>query len=307
MSQTSSSSYVVRNYRSDDFKNYVRLNLEVAHLSQSERLASAQLIVERLSRPHFYPEQHLFVVEVAGIIVGYVEITPEPEIGRVILDCLVHPKHRRRGLAITLLARAMHAMSPSGARVAHVNILEDNIGGANLLSKLGFTLVRRFLELSLNLCGFDLPDIDNWHTSSCHLKRGEERKLAWIQNLAFTGTWGYKPNTPDEIAYLISLADPEDVILICEDGEPIGYCWTRIEFAEGEGRGRIYMTGVHPSHRGRGMGKGLLIEGLRYLMGKNLDFVDLTVDSENAVACALYKSLGFKAQTTSLWYEKSLQ
>ncbi|MCL0056457.1 GNAT family N-acetyltransferase [Dehalococcoidia bacterium] len=307
MSEISRSSYVVRNYRSDDLESYVRLNLEVAHLAQTERLASAQLIVERLSRPNFYPEQHLFVVETAGSIVGYLEVTPELKIGRVILDCLVHPKHRRRGLATTLLARAMHATSESGARVAHVNILQDNPGAANLLSKLGFTPVRRFLELSLDLSGIDFPDTDHWSSSCCHLKRGEEEKLARIQNLAFTGTWGYNPNTPDEIAYLITLADPEDVILICEDGEPIGYCWTRIEFAEGEGKGRIYMTGVHPEHRGRGVGKGVLLAGLRYLAGKKLKSVDLTVDSENTVACALYQSLGFKVQTTSLWYEKSLQ
>lgn len=306
MSEISTSSYVVRNYRSDDFESYIRLNLEVADLAQTERLASAQLIIERLSRPNFYPEQHLFVVETAGKIVGYLEVTPEPKIGRVILDCLVHPKHRRRSLATTLLARAMHAASESGARVAHVNILQDNPGAANLLSKLGFARVRRFLELSLDLSGIDFPDTDPWLSSCCHLKRGEEEKLARIQSLAFTSTWGYNPNTPEEIAYLISLANPQDVILICEDGEPVGYCWTRIGFAEGEGKGRIYMTGVHPRHRGRGVGKGVLLAALRYLASKNLESVELTVDSENTAACALYWSLGFKIRTTSLWYEKSL-
>ncbi len=303
---TSGSSYSIRNYRSPDFESYVRLNLEIAALLKIERLASAQLIIERLSRPNFYPEEHLFVVETAGRIIGYLEVTAELKIGRVILDCLVHPQHRRRGLATTLLAHAMHRASESGAEVAHVNILQDNPDAANLLSNLGFAPVRRFLELSLDLSGIDFPDTDPWSSSYCHLKRGEEEKLARIQNLAFTGTWGYNPNTPEEIAYLISLADPQDVILICEDGEPVGYCWTRIEFAEGEGKGRIYMTGVDPRHRGKGMGKGVLLAGLRYLAGKKLKSVELTVDSENTVACALYRSLGFKLRTTSLWYEKSL-
>ncbi len=311
MSEISTSSYVVRNYRSDDFESYVRLNLDVAHLAHTERLASAQLIIERLSRPNFYPEQHLFVVEIAGSIVGYLEVTPELKIGRVILECLVHPEHRRRGLATTLLARAMHRASELGTSVAHVNILQDNLSAASLLSRLGFEPMRRFLELSLNLSDIDFPDADRRSSSYHHLKRGEEDKLAHIQNLSFKGTWGYNPNTPEETAYLINLADPEDVILACEDKEPVGYCWTRIELAEdatgGADKGRIYMVGVDPGHRGRGVGKGVLLAGLRYLKSKNLEFVELTVDSENKAACALYHSLGFKVRTTSLWYEKSLQ
>jgi ribosomal protein S18 acetylase RimI-like enzyme len=32
----------------------------------------------------------------------------------------------------------------------------------------------------------------------------------------------------------------------------------------------------------------------------------LTVDSGNEVACALYRSVGFKIQASSMWYEKNV-
>ena len=309
MTKAGNSPYVVRNYRPPDFVGYVQLNLEVANnLVRIERRASPQSLAKRLSRPNFSPEQDLFVVETAGEIVGYLEITPELRIGRVVLDCLVHPRHRRRGMATTLLACAMGRASELGAGVAHVNILQDNLSAASLLSRLGFEPVRRFLELSVNLSDIDFPDADCRSFSCRHLKRGEEDKLAHIQNLSFEGTWGYNPNTPEEIIY--NLADPQDVILIYKQGVSgpdtlVGYCWT--ELAGGADKGRIYMLGVDPGHRGRGVGKRVLLAGLRYLKSKNLKFVELTVDSENKAACALYQSLGFETRTTSLWYEKSLR
>jgi mycothiol synthase len=67
------------------------------------------------------------------------------------------------------------------------------------------------------------------------------------------------------------------------------------------------MLGVDPDYQGRGLGKRLLLAGLSYLKGKGLQVVELTVDRENKVACTLYKSVGFKLWTSSLWYEKRLE
>jgi mycothiol synthase len=67
------------------------------------------------------------------------------------------------------------------------------------------------------------------------------------------------------------------------------------------------MMGVDPDYRGRGLGRQLLLAGLSYLKSKDLRRVELTVDSENKEACTLYKSVGFKLWTSSLWYEKRLE
>jgi ribosomal protein S18 acetylase RimI-like enzyme len=66
------------------------------------------------------------------------------------------------------------------------------------------------------------------------------------------------------------------------------------------------MIGVDPEYQRRGVGKQLLLEGVSYLKGKGIHLVDLTVDSENHAAIILYKSVGFKHRTSTLWYEMPL-
>jgi mycothiol synthase len=140
------------------------------------------------------------------------------------------------------------------------------------------------------------------------LKEGEEERLTQLQNRSFTGAWGYNPNTVEEIIYRMRLSNcsPNDILIAFDDDKPIGYCWTRRYFWRSEGMGRIYMLGVDPDHRGSGWGRKLLLAGLSYLKSKGHRVVELTVDSQNKIAYALYKSIGFKLWTSSLWYEKRL-
>ncbi len=67
------------------------------------------------------------------------------------------------------------------------------------------------------------------------------------------------------------------------------------------------MLGVDPDYRGRGIGKIALLAGLSYLKNKGIRVAEITVDSKNEVACALYRSVGFKLWTTTLWYEKAIK
>ena len=78
------------------------------------------------------------------------------------------------------------------------------------------------------------------------------------------------------------------------------------EKANGERIGLILMMGVDPDYRDKGIGKIVLLAGLSYLKSKGVQVAELTVDSENEVACALYRSVGFQTWTSSLWYEKAI-
>jgi len=193
--------------------------------------------------------------------------------------------------------------------VAHVNIREDNIVAQRVLPGLDFSLVRRFLKLRLDIADVRCSNINQPPLKCRYLRRGEEDKLTQIQNRAFVSTWGFNPNTAEEITYRTNLStySPEDIVLICERDKVIGYCWTGIICEGGvasERKGSVFMLGVDPDYRGKGIGKRVLLAGLARLKSKDLQVAELTVDSENKVACALYKSIGFKVQTSSFWYEK---
>jgi len=309
--EKSNCAYTIRNYQPEDFDKYVLLNTEAEELEPSGRCTSPQGIAEHLGRPNYSPEQDLFVAEMAENIVGFMDVIPELNIEHVILDCWIHPAHRRRGLATKFLDYATHRAKKLGARLAHVSIMEDNIIAKEALSRLGFSLVQKFFELSLDITHARWLDINRAATECRHLTQGEEDKLTQIQNRAFAGAWGFNPNTVEEITYRAnsSACSPEDIILLQEGNKIVGYCWTG---AVCEGRvtsertGRIYMLGVDPDYRNRGIGKKVLLAGLARLKSRGLQIAELTVYSDNKAARALYKSIGFKIRTSGFWYEKAI-
>ena len=52
------------------------------------------------------------------------------------------------------------------------------------------------------------------------------------------------------------------------------------------------------------MGKRVLIAGLAHLSSKGVCVIEVSADTENETALALYQSAGFEVCMSSLWYEK---
>ena len=234
--------YTVRNYKSADFNKYVPMVIEAEKLEPRVHHVSPQVIAEHL----YHPEQNLFVVEIAGNLVGYMYVWPELTIGRIILDCWVHPEHRRKRLATSLFDYATRRANELGVRVAHVNVREANEVARRVLSKLGFMPVRRYLELRLDMNKVCWQDINQTALRCRQLRQGEEDKLTQLQNRAFAGTWGYNLNNVESTTYRLNLSyrSPEDVVLVCDGDKVIGYCWTEIinneDVGDAEREGRIF-------------------------------------------------------------------
>lgn len=307
----SDSDYIIRNYRDADFDSYLELRIEAAKLKSFQDYISSQFLRSSLGRPNYSPEQDLSLVELSGEVVGYLDNGPERKIERVILDCFIQSEHRRKGLAKKLLTRAEKRAKELGVKVAHVSVSEKNTIARKALAELGFQLIRREHELRLALNEATVRE-SAASFAIRHLQPGEEDKLTHIQNRSFAGSWGYNPNTEEEIRYGTSTGayTPEEILLACEGDRPVAYCWTGVAYREGadmnEGIGYIGMIGVDPDYRGLGMGRAVLLAGLSYLKSKGLRIAQLTVDGENEVARALYRSVGFRVYDTSLWYEKAL-
>ncbi len=297
------SRYIIRNYRPADFDRFVGLQAEAEKLEPCGRAVSPRSISERLGRPHYSPERDLFIAELDGSGVAYLDTATEPAIGRVVADCWVHPLHRRRGLARRLLERGLGRAGELGLKALHVNIMETDKNAGRALSRLGFKRVRQYLEMELDMDGVVWQDIDPVSLGCRPLQPGEEDKLTDIQNRSFTGSWGFNPNPVETIVYSLNLVDrsPGDVVLAFDEEDVDGYCWTAVTE---EGKGRIEMMGTDPDYRGRGVGKRVLLCGLLHLKDKGVEVTVLTVDSQNQAAKTLYSSTGFKVVAKSLWYEK---
>jgi mycothiol synthase len=298
----------IRNYQTSDLRKYALLQTEIEKLEPMGRCVSPQFTAKQLRRPNYCPEQDLFIAEIDKDIVGFMNIESELAIGRVILDCRVLPDHRKRGITVELFNSSMNRAKELGAKVAHVNINEDNVAAKKILLELGFSLVRRFLELRLDIGRVEGLGIQPT-LECCYLRPGEEDKLTQLQNRAFAGTWGYNPNTVEEITFRISSStcSQQDIVLTYEGHRAIGCCWTGIICEEGipsVRKGRIHMLGVDPDYRGKGIGRELIMAGLARLRNRGLNVAELTVDSENKAACCLYRSIGFEVQANTFWYQK---
>ena len=305
-------SYIIRNYCPADFETYLRLQVESEQLESSGRFISARGLSDYLERPNFASQKDLFVAEFNGALVGYLSTTLEPGIQRALLDGLVHPLHRRKGIATELFTRGLQRVNESGINAAQVSVLETNASARGFLNHLGFTFIRYFFKLRLDINRVQLPAARRGPTTSRRLKPGEKDLLTELQNRCFIDTWGFNPNTPEEIAYRLNMhgRSPEDVILTYLKDKPVGYCWIIINPEENakreKNKGLIHMLGVDPGYRKQEIGKAILLNGIEELQDKSVDIVELTVDSENPAACALYESVGFEVSAKTEWYEKAV-
>ena len=303
-----STEHVIRNYRSADFDALLQLKNMAAALAADGGYLSSQAMRNIMGRPGYTPEQDLFVAETAGDVVGYLDINAETKIDRTVLEILVLPEHRRQGIARELYWQAVPQVKSTGAKVAHVNVREDNATGRLVLEKSGCSPVRRFYELTVDLAVVPEPSTPAEFIIR-PLQEGEEAVLAELQNRAYAGSWGYNPNTIEDIVYATSTTSNtrEGICLALDKDIPIGYFWVRTEYIEHDKRqGRLAMLGVDPDYQGKGIGRVLLLAGLSCLKDRGLQVARLTVDSDNLAANTLYRSIGFRKSDTSLWYEKVL-
>jgi mycothiol synthase len=303
---------IIRNFSDDDFNRYVTLHVESGQLDPAGRLVISRQLRDDLGHPKFKPQTDLWVADLSGVLVGCLAINREPEIGRGLLAGCVHPQHRRKGIATKLLTEGLQSIRASGIQSAQASVLESNAGAKSLLNQMGFAKVRYFDEMRLAINSIQLPANREDAVTSRRLEPGEAKLLTQIQNRCFAGSWGFNPNTEEEIAYRLSMQSrsPQEVILTYEGNHPVGYCWTIITGKENESRaetkGQIHMLGVDPHYRRQEIGKAVLHNGLKALNARGVDIVELTVDSKNTAASALYGSVGFAVYAKTEWYEKIL-
>ncbi|MFQ6069808.1 MAG: GNAT family N-acetyltransferase [Candidatus Aminicenantales bacterium] len=303
----------IRNYSSADKKLINSFFQEIAENHGFAGDVSLTSLRKGIKKPGYFPQRHLFLAEEEGRISGLANLDPELRIKRVILSGYIHPSSRGKGIGFMLLEHATRRAREMGAEAIHVSLSDDDSSARNFLLKNGFSPVRVFITLRLvfsqNRKTEFSSETDKY--SLTFLEKGEEKKLARLQNSCFAGSWGFSPNTPREIEFWFRITGTSflDVIVKREGKRIVGYCWTQMIPSEGRGsfslkRGRIHMIGVHPSYRNRGIGRALLSAGISCLKRKGAESVELISDEENTTAGSLYFSSGFSPLSTTIWYEK---
>jgi diamine N-acetyltransferase len=101
--------------------------------------------------------------------------------------------------------------------------------------------------------------------------------------------------TEADIADALFGADPKIFCAIAEwEGEPVGFAVWFLNFSTFSGRHGIYLEDlfVRPSHRGKGLGKALLVYLAKECVANGWSRLQWSVLDWNAPSIAFYKSLG---------------
>ena len=288
----------------DDLARLVRRLERGAHRSVAD---AAEWTRRLYRRPGFDPQRDCLLAWDGPRLTGYLFMVAEEPIGRGVLGGGVHPGHRGRGIGRLLIdAMAAHARELR-FDVLHAEITPGAKAAQRLLKAAGFTRVRthwHLLRRATRPLGLKAPVGHRLRIMAPE----DVEALTQLQNDAFTGTWGFCPNTAEQVLYeLYELPgwQADEVVLLERDGLLAGYSWTHRDTPAWPGI--IHMVGVHPRYRGLGLGRTVTAASIDHLIARGAPSVALTVDKENTAAVRLYRRLGFRVRRASHWYELRLR
>lgn len=261
-----------------------------------------RIFQDKLGQPGLSPQENCLLLEERGKIQGYVLVFPEPPISRAVLEL----ESQGQPGELELVRWGVRRAKALGAKVVHVCLPEGSPKAETLKSE-GFTLVRRYWNMVCRR--IDLPEAELPEGFSVRqFKGGDAAALTEVQNAAFEGSWGFSPNTLEQIRYRTGIADTShDGILLLKNGmETAGYCWTHVAPIDGDLRGIIGMIGMSPDYRGRGISNAVLLGGMKHLRSLDTADIRLQVDENNAPAVRLYAWAGFEKAAELHWFELAL-
>jgi len=261
---------------------------------------------------------HLLVEEPGtGELLGYAHLDLGDEAEGPAAELAVAPGARRRGVGTALIEALVARADEQPGRLRLWAHGSDAAAG-HLAAAHGFHRIRRLYQLRRSLFAPLEP---------VHLPAGVGLRAfdpardveAWLElnarafaDLPDQGGW-----TADDLTRRMAEPwfEPEGFLLAEDDDRRLlGFHWTKVHShaaareAGGDrpspgpagGRpdhhdpiGEVYVVGVDPAARGRGLGRGLTLAGLHHLRDRGLSSALLYVDADNPAALALYRTIGF--------------
>ena len=259
-----------------------------------------------LGQPGLNPTENCLVLEQDSQIKGLALIFREFPIRRSIIEVMTAPEITGTSEEMELINRAVAQAKSAKLNVAHVCVPHDS-GKETVLEQTGFSRVRTYLDMLWSLD--ELPELELPTGYSVRpFEPGDTELLTSVQNDAFTGSWGFCPNTEEQIEYRIHMPNTSKagILFLLEGVRPAGYCWTVKVPSEKGVRGMIGMVGVVPDYRGKRMSRHILQAGMKYLRSAGMPEICLEVDGNNEAAVRLYTSTGFKTTGERHWFERVL-
>jgi mycothiol synthase len=223
----------------------------------------------------------------------------------------VHPDVRGQGVEDTMIAwveaeTRIYAQANGHAERYRLftTARQDKEERRNLLVQQGFRLVRYFFTMHRSFTTPLAPPAvpHRFRIRPVEMPQDLAAYVA-LGNAAFAEHWHHRDETEDDL--LRQMQDPGyrpelDLLAIAPTGDLVGFCTCTLdELFLPKQSGCVLGLGTHPSYRGIGLGRALLLTGLHRLCDQELLGADISVDGENPTgAVHLYESVGFETYET---------
>lgn len=250
--------------------------------------------VLRLRRRH-PTTQHLLVSEGEDLL-GYAQLESGTEwsAGQLV----VSPDHRRRGIGSLLLQRLiMESSSP-----LRVWAMGDTPAARALAATAGMVPRRELLIMERQLDD-EVPEpvMPPGVQIRTFVPGQDEQEWLRVNAAAFADHPEQALIDSDDLADRMaeSWFDPNGFFVATINDTMVGFHWTK---QHQDQLGEVYVLGIAPSAAGGGLGKALLLTGLRSLQERGSTRVELYVEADNRAAVELYLSYGFATVSRDVMY-----
>ena len=276
----------------DEINGVLQLMADAEAVDHGKALNEAAVL--RLRRRH-PTTQHLLVSEGEDLL-GYAQLESGTEwsAGQLV----VSPDHRRRGIGSLLLQRLiMESSSP-----LRVWAMGDAPAARALAATAGMVPRRELLIMERQLDD-EVPEpvMPPGVQIRTFVPGQDEQEWLRVNAAAFADHPEQALIDSDDLADRMaeSWFDPNGFFVATINDTMVGFHWTK---QHQEQLGEVYVLGIAPSAAGGGLGKALLLTGLRSLQERGSTRVELYVEADNRAAVELYLSYGFATVSRDVMY-----
>jgi mycothiol synthase len=276
----------------DEINGVLQLMTDAEAVDHMKALNEAAVL--RLRRRH-PTTQHLLVSEGEDLL-GYAQLESGTEwsAGQLV----VSPDHRRRGIGSLLLQRLiMESSSP-----LRVWAMGDTPAARALAATAGMVPRRELLIMERQLDD-EVPEpvMPPGVQIRTFVPGQDEQEWLRVNAAAFADHPEQALIDSDDLADRMaeSWFDPNGFFVATINDTMVGFHWTK---QHQDQLGEVYVLGIAPSAAGGGLGKALLLTGLRSLQERGSTRVELYVEADNRAAVELYLSYGFATVSRDVMY-----
>jgi mycothiol synthase len=283
---------VTTQLRKSEINSVLRLVDDAAAVDGVWALNEAALLQLRRTHP---TSKHVLVNENEELV-GYAQLESGPE--QSAAQLVVAPDHRREGVGTQLMQRLiMESSTP-----LRVWAMGDTPAAQALASGAGMIRQRELLIMERRLDG-ELPEpaVPPGVVIRTFIPGQDEQEWLQVNAAAFAQHPEQSLIDADDLKDRMAEPwfDPAGFFVALKDGAMIGFHWTK---QHQDQLGEVYVLGVAPWAARQGLGKALLLTGLRSLQQRGSTRGELYVEADHQAAIELYLTYGFAIASRDVMY-----